>query len=591
MKHRSLTGPLVLLIVGGLFLWRNLHPETPLFELMAQYWPFLLIGWGLLRLVEVALWREGRTGGFTGGEVVLVVLICVAGSIVWAARENGIHIDSRGLNWWGQSYDYPVEATVPAGSIKRIVFENPRGSIKITGADTTQVAVTGHKSVRAYQRNDADQTNGKTPLEVLPQGDHLLVRTNQDHAPDNQQMTDDLEVTVPHGVSIEARGRTGDYEVTDVTGDLELSTDHGDVRLSKVDGNARLDIGRSDVIRAIDLKGRLDLQGRGSDVELENIGGQVTINGAYNGNLDFKKLAKPLKFEGVRNTELTVQAVPGHINMDLGEFNGTDLIGPIRLIGNSRNIRLEQFTQSLELENQRGDVELHPGKLPLPSIEARTGSGHIELVLPEKANFLLDAVAERGEAMNEFGSSIRQESDGKSATLKGKVGEGPTLHIVSSRGTITVRKEGGEQSESSADKAEISCQLSAISCQLLAPVDDQRSILGPGRTSAVSYQLDRRAGSGPWKSETLWQDMSPRSHGDTEKTLRPSWPGQGRVACLANVLSTQRWGRPQRKDLGPGPADGQQLIPSRDHRERSVFARGAADRNPRPALRQLRADS
>lgn len=453
MRHRSLTGPLVLLIIGGLFLWRNLHPETPVFELIAQYWPFLLIGWGVLRLIEVAIWREGRVAGFSGGEVVLVILICVAGSIVWAARENGIHIDSRGLNWWGQSYDYPVEATVPAGAVKLIVFENPRGSIKITGADTTQVAVTGHKSIRAYQRNDAEQTNGKTPLEIVPQGDHLLIRTNQDRAPDNQQIADDLEVTVPRGVSIEARGHNGDYEVTEVTGDLQLATDRGDVRLSKVDGNARLDIGRSDVIRVVDMKGRLDLQGRGSDVELENIGGAVTINGAFNGNLDFKKLAKPLKFEGLRNTELNVAAIPGHISMDLGEFNGTDLVGPVRLVGNSRNIRIEQFTTSLELENQRGDVELHPGKVPLPSIEARTGSGHIELVLPEKAVFTLDATAERGEALNEFGSALRQESDGHSATLKGKVGEGPTLHIVASRGTITVRKEGGDQTQSSGDKA------------------------------------------------------------------------------------------------------------------------------------------
>jgi DUF4097 and DUF4098 domain-containing protein YvlB len=203
------------------------------------------------------------------------------------------------------------------------------------------------------------------------------------------------------------------------------------------------------------VKGRLDLEGRGSDVELENIGGQVTINGAYNGSLDFKNLAKPLKLEGARNTELSVAAVPGHINMDLGEFNGTDLVGPIRLIGSSRDIRIEQFTQSLELENQRGDVELHPGRVPLPSIEARTGSGRIELVLPEKATFILDATAERGEAQNDFGSAIRQESDGKSATLKGKVGEGPTLHIISSRGSISVRKEGSDQSESSADKAAV----------------------------------------------------------------------------------------------------------------------------------------
>ena len=60
MRRRSFTGPLLLLLIGGLFLWRNLHPEAPVFDLLAQYWPFVLIAWGLLRLVEVLVWsREG----------------------------------------------------------------------------------------------------------------------------------------------------------------------------------------------------------------------------------------------------------------------------------------------------------------------------------------------------------------------------------------------------------------------------------------------------------------------------------------------------------------------------------------------------
>ena len=466
MRHRSLTGPLLLLIIGGLFLWRNLHPDVPVFEMLAQYWPFLLIAWGLLRLVEVALWREGRTAGFSGGEVLLVILICVAGSIVWAARENGIHFDSRGLNWWGSAYDYPVEQTAPANGVKRIVFDNPRGSIKVTGADTTEVALTGHKSVRAYARNEADKTNGATPVEIQTQGDHILIRTNQDRAPDNQQISDDLEVTVPRGVSVEAHWRNGDYEISEITGDVELSAEHGDVRLATVNGNAKLEVQHSDLIRAVDLKGRFDLQGRGSDVELSNIGGQVTINGAFNGTLDFKNLAKPLKFEGARNTEIAVAAVPGHITMNLSEFNGTDLVGPIRIVGNSRDIRIEQFTQSLELENERGDVELHPGKLPVPSIEARTGSGRFDLVLPEKATFQIDATAEHGDALNDFSSELRQQSDGRTATLKGKVGDGPMLHIISTRGSISLRKEGSSEGNSGGDKAANSCQQSAFSCQL-----------------------------------------------------------------------------------------------------------------------------
>jgi DUF4097 and DUF4098 domain-containing protein YvlB len=206
-------------------------------------------------------------------------------------------------------------------------------------------------------------------------------------------------------------------------------------------------VGHSDLIRAADVKGRIDLQGRGSDVELENIAGQVTINGSFSGTLNFKNLAKPLQFEGTRGTELSAQAVPGSINMDLGGFTATGIVGPIRLVSRARDIKLEQFTQSVELETDRGDIEMTPGKLPLAAIQARSGSGKIELLLPQKAAFQLEATAERGDAVNDFGPQIQKQSEGRSATLKGKVGDGPTIRLTANRGWISVRQEGTLPSE------------------------------------------------------------------------------------------------------------------------------------------------
>ena len=113
-----------------------------------------------------------------------------------------------------------------------------------------------------------------------------------------------------------------------------------------------------DLIRAMDVKGRIDLQGRGSDVELENIAGQVTISGSFSGTLNFKNLGRPLQFEGTRGTELSAQAVPGRISMDLGEFSANDIVGPIRLVTRARDIKLEQFTHSVEVETERGDIEM-----------------------------------------------------------------------------------------------------------------------------------------------------------------------------------------------------------------------------------------
>jgi DUF4097 and DUF4098 domain-containing protein YvlB len=285
----------------------------------------------------------------------------------------------------------------------------------------------------------------------VPQGDRLVVRTNEDHVPNNQRMSCDLEITVPRGMAVESRNASGDHQVIDVEGDVEITSSRGDVRLSRIGGNVRMDISRSDLIRAMDIKGRIDLQGRGSDVELENITGQVTINGAYSGTLDFKNLAKPLQFQGTRGTELSAQAVPGRISMDLGEFSAKDVTGPIRLVTRARDIKLEQFTQSVELETERGDIEITPGKLPLAAIEARSGAGKIELLLPEKASFQLDATAQRGDAVNDYGPPIQKEVEGRAATLRGKSGDGPTIKLTANRGWISVRKEGTVPSEALPD--------------------------------------------------------------------------------------------------------------------------------------------
>jgi Toastrack DUF4097 len=442
MRRRSITGPLLLLVVGGLFLWRNLYPETPIFDLLALYWPFLLIAWGLLRLVETVAWHRRGWVAFTGGEVALVVLICVAGSGLWEAHRHGVHFNPSGLQVFGEQYSYPLNASAPAAGIIRIAFENPRGNIKVTGSDTQQITVTGNKSVRAWGRQEAERTDKNTPLELVPQGNRLLIRTNQDRAPDNQRVSDDLEVTVPRGMAVEARGRTNDFEVTDVNGSVELASDRADARIARVNGNVRLEIGRSELIRATDVKGTVDLQGsRGSDVDIENVDGQVTITGAYTGTLEFKNLAKPLQFEGSSNTELHAQAVPGRISMDLGQVDASGLVGPVRLVTGSRDIKLEKFTQSVQLETDRGDIQLQPS-LPMPSIDARSGMGRIDLVVPDKATFDLQATAERGEAYNGFGPPIQQERQGRTATLSGKVGDGPSIRLVANRGTVAIRKEG-----------------------------------------------------------------------------------------------------------------------------------------------------
>ena len=92
MRRRSIIGPLILIGIGALLLAHNLKPELPLLDVVMQYWPFLLIGWGVLRLAEI-LTAAVRSQplprrGVSEGEWVLVVLICVVGMSTQFARSH-----------------------------------------------------------------------------------------------------------------------------------------------------------------------------------------------------------------------------------------------------------------------------------------------------------------------------------------------------------------------------------------------------------------------------------------------------------------------------------------------------------------------
>ena len=276
MRGRSFTGPIILLGVGLLFLWSNLHPGFQVFDMLGQYWPFLLILWGLGRLIEVLLPRDNACcSSFSGGEVLLIVLICLAGSGMYAAGHAGFPWRSGMIHMMGTDFDYPVSAKASAGGAKLLVVDLPRGNLKISGMDTAEITVTGQKSIRAYKHEDSDRANGVTPVEIAVEGDHVIVRTNQDRALDVASIADDLEITVPRGLAVEARGRRNDYEVADVAGNVELASDRGDARLARIGGSVRLVLTRSDTLRAEDVKGNVDINGQGSGLELENIGGQV----------------------------------------------------------------------------------------------------------------------------------------------------------------------------------------------------------------------------------------------------------------------------------------------------------------------------
>jgi hypothetical protein len=454
MKRGSIIGPVLLIAVGALFLVNNLRPDLPALAIVSRWWPFVLVAWGLARIVEITYWwRSGRPvpgSGVSGGEWTLAAILCVVGSMMHYGPRFGdrfSRVRVGGLEMLGESYEYPEpEKKLSAGKAPRVVVENLRGNARIVGADTEEVVARGKTTVRAFVQSEADRVAKDCQPEVLLQGGVVLVRSNQQKHVGSSRVTTEMEITVPRGATVEARGRYGDFEVSGIAGSVIVDSDNAGVRLSNIGGNANVETRRGDVVRVVGVKGNVEVRGSNGDVELENIEGQALVTGSYGGELTFRRIAKALRFES-SNTDLRVPRVPGRIELARGHLSGEDLVGPIHLRARSKDVLLTDFTDSIELDLNKGDVELRPRRLPLSKMNVTIKGGNVDLDLPEGAKFEINASVDRGEiSSSEFGG-LRQDHSGRGARLNGSVGGGPLITLHTDRGSIAVRKGGAPVAE------------------------------------------------------------------------------------------------------------------------------------------------
>jgi DUF4097 and DUF4098 domain-containing protein YvlB len=448
MRRGSLVFPLILIVIGVLFLLNNFNPELRVFTFAGRYWPFLLIGWGALRAVEIlASYQRGAAlpqSGITGGEWFIAIFIALIGGGFasysgfadgrWANR-----VTVRGLEVFGESFDFPLSATVPVTGASRMVVDNLRGNTRIVAGDVDQVQVTGRTTVRAYDESTAREINEKTQLEVVQEAGQIIVRTNQAKATSGERISSDLDIVAPKGFTIECRGRYGDFDVSGFTGDIDIRSDNAGVRLEEIGGGVRLDLGRSDIVRATNVKGNIDIKGRGSDLDLENIAGTVTVIASYYGDLQFRNIAKQMRYES-NNSTVTFERIPGYVRFSRGDLTAARVAGPVRIKSNSKDVRLSELTGSLEVDVRRGDIEVFPGTTQFDRMNLRTGNGDIELGLVENSKLSIEAQVRRGEIRNDFADSLRIDKEDRGATLKGAVGQGPEVKLDSGRGSIVIRK-------------------------------------------------------------------------------------------------------------------------------------------------------
>lgn len=423
-RGQSIFGPLVLILLGLLFLVRNFIADFPFWELVGKYWPLVLVAWGVAKLLDAARRPAGEQArpSVGVGEFFLALLLVTVG--LGASKFHTIDLP---IFYSGHNYTQNLRQQVQAGAPLQI--DLPHGDVRIVGSDSTEIVATVNTRIEARSKEAADRTNAELRAELARQGNGYLLRIGG-----RERVSTQFEITVPKKTPLRLDVRRGSAEVSGTQGEITGEMDRGDLSLFQIMGNVRVQLRRGS-LEARNISGNVDVDGRGSDVRVSDVTGHAIIRGEFSGTNEYARIAEGVKFSSSR-TEMEIQKLPGRLEMTIGSLAISEPGGLVSVHTRNKDIQVDDFSEKLQIINRGARVELRTTKLPLKDIEVENHSGSIVLAVPEKSEFQIEANARRGDvASPDFELDIRDES------AKGKVGQAQAnIRLNTSYGTIELRK-------------------------------------------------------------------------------------------------------------------------------------------------------
>jgi len=434
-RHRSMAGPFVLIVVGVVCLLGTMGvlSRARLWHLFANYWAVLLILWGVIKLVEhLRAQREGtRSSGIGAGGVFLAIMIIVFGLIAnqldrvnWRGIKDQINIDDNDFsNIFGETYNYNdnLEQTFPADASLKVI--NNRGAVSVHASDDNKITVIVRKRIGADNQEDADKYNTETKPTITTIGGLVTLDAKVEGAGDHPVETD-LDISVPRKAGLSVTSRRGDVNITGRTGNVDVSAQHADVSIDDITGNIKVSQEKGSV-KIEQVSGDVHVEGRLNEVSLADIKGSAQLDGEFQESVKLERISKTVSFKSSR-TDMEFSSISGSLDLDSDELHAEEITGPLHLTTRSKNIRLDDVSGDVRLQNDNGTVEV--GMRSLGNVQIDNRNGDVQLSVPEKSGFRLDARVRDGEIQSDF-PELKVDNNEHESKATGSIGNGGA-HVV-----------------------------------------------------------------------------------------------------------------------------------------------------------------
>jgi energy-coupling factor transporter transmembrane protein EcfT len=449
-RRRSFAGPIVLILIGVLFLLHNFGYHLP-WHFLANWWPLFLILIGVIRLVEYYMAKQEGTAppSIGGGTVLLMIFVIIIGLTItgvykvrnevnWGELRDQVGMDDDVMGLFGQNYTYEdqIEQDLPANTSVKVVSD--RGSIAVSNWDQQKIKVVIHKQVFSPNNKEADGINQQTKPTIEISTGLLTVNANTQGAGRKGVVTN-LEIYLPKNVPVEIAGRRGDVNISGRDADLKISDSRGDVVLDQIKGNVAATLNKGS-LRTSQITGNITGDGRFDDFIAMDVTGSVAINGDVFGEVKLSKIGKGVKFHSSR-TDLELAKLDGDLDLDSSELRATNITGPTTLNVRNKDVNFDSISGPVRIQGEKSDVTLQVGeKQVLGPIDISVTTGNVRLTMPGKANFQLQASTNHGDVNSDY-PELKTATEKGRGKMDGTIGKGGSKIVINTNvGDIDVRK-------------------------------------------------------------------------------------------------------------------------------------------------------
>jgi DUF4097 and DUF4098 domain-containing protein YvlB len=454
LRRSSILGPIVLITMGILFLLVQTGriEGHRLWDWYGRFWPSLLVGAGVILLLEWAYDQYAQSDSdqpryrrrVGGGVFTLLVLLGITGVIFSGIREggsrmfDGLNINQDNLDeFLGDKHesDQTLAQAFPSGATLQV--NNPRGDVTISGtSDDNQIHVTVHKEVYTRSDSDAESKAQRLSPSLNASGGNIVL-----NVPGMDGARADLTITLPAASATTVNANHGDVKINAIKAPVNITSNHGDVELSAITGDVTTHInnGSSD-ISAHSVTGALSIEGHAHDSTVSDLSGPLTMRGEFFGDSHFERIRGPVKFHTSR-TDFQLGRLDGEVDISTGAaLSTTEAVGPLTLTTHSRNITLDRIAGDISVTNRNGSVDVTSAP-PLSNVTVENRNGSVSVTVPEQANFAYQFDATNGDIDSDFSQINVPDGGLQKKTMSGTVGSGgPLLRITTSQGDVSIKK-------------------------------------------------------------------------------------------------------------------------------------------------------